>query len=60
LLSHWAFSPILKFWVFFNALGFVYIEKKTTKFVFFQLEKLDPQNALYESRIDIHHKSLLL
>jgi len=44
----------------FQRTGLCLYRKKQTKFVFFQLEKLDPQNAFYEPRIDIRHKSLLL
>jgi len=52
------FLQILKFWMFFNALGFFYKSKKLTKFGFFLSEKLGPENA-YEPHIDIHYKSLL-
>jgi len=51
------FLQILKFWMFFKALGF-YLKKKQRKFGFFLSETLDPENAC-EPHFDIHYKSLL-
>jgi len=34
LLSHWDFLQILKFWKFFNALGFFIIEKTDKIWIF--------------------------
>jgi len=38
---------------------FLKSKKKQTKFGFFQSERLDPENVLYEPHTDIHYKSLL-
>jgi len=58
LFSHWDFLHILRFWMFFNAMGFFNRKKNRQNLAFFCAEKLHSENA-YEPHTDIHYQSLL-